>query len=83
MNVRTAIRTAATRLCDAGITEYENDAWLLFSELTGMSRSDYIIGSNEELDLDTIAKYNAMIERRAQREPLQYITGKAYFTCRG
>ncbi len=79
MNVRTAIRTAATRLCDAGITEYENDAWLLFSELTGMSRSDYLIGSNEELDLDTIAKYNAMIDRRAQREPLQYITGKAYF----
>lgn len=62
---------------EAGIHEFESDAWLLFEEAYSLSRSDYIIRMNDT------APENPALEgfanRRLEGVPVQYITGKAYF----
>ena len=63
----------------AGIPDAETDAFLLLSEVSGMTRSDLFLHGTELADPDMKAKYEHLIARRAERIPLQHITGKAYF----
>ena len=67
------------KLKTAGIAEYENDAYELLFYAFGTDRSTYAFRMNEDLKCDSAAAdYYSYIERRCGREPLQYITGKAY-----
>ncbi len=66
-------------LKDAGIEEFETDAFLLMSELLGMSRIAYYMRQKDEMPEADYDIYMKAIERRKMREPLQYITGRAYF----
>lgn len=66
-------------LRDAGIEEYRNDAWLLFEYVTGFGRTEYFIRKNDDLLSEYENRFNLLLKRRAAREPVQYIMGKAYF----
>ncbi len=66
-------------LKEAGIEEFETDAFLLMSELLGISRTAYFMKQKDELTEGDYDVYMKAIERRKMREPLQYITGRAYF----
>lgn len=66
-------------LRDAGIEDYRNDAWLLFEYVTGFGRTGYFIRKNDDLLPEHENRFNLLLKRRAAREPVQYITGKAYF----
>ena len=46
MTNREILENATKRLDKAGIAEAGNDAWLLFSEAFGMTRTDYLIDKN-------------------------------------
>ena len=48
------LENATKRLDKAGIAEAGNDAWLLFSEAFGMTRTDYLIDKNAECTVETI-----------------------------
>jgi release factor glutamine methyltransferase len=76
------MRSVATRtLAAAGIEDAEIDADLLIGHVLGQSRGQVqaaaIMGSNlTDTDAAAIA---ALVTRRATREPLQHITGRAPF----
>lgn len=60
---------------DAGVSDAEYDARQIFSEYGDFSPYELLVKTAESSDEKII---NA-VYRRAQREPLQYILGKAYF----
>ena len=63
----------------AGIETPSVDAALLISEAAGISQLDMILNPEKVLSPGTEAHLRTLALRRCQREPLQYITGKAYF----
>jgi release factor glutamine methyltransferase len=72
--------TAATeRLGVAGVDSARVDAELLAAELFGIERRDLVLHLADEIDEAGAADYEAMVARREQRDPLQYILGTAPF----
>lgn len=80
MTYRQILQEAIRKLRKAEIEEADNDAWILMSEAFNISRTDYFMKSGDECtDNARTELFDSMIERRVRREPLQYITGHAYF----
>lgn len=79
MTHRQILSEATDRLEKVGIDEASTDAWVLFEYVFQMNRTQYFMRSNEPADDLKVEEYRKLIERRAGHEPLQYITGKAYF----
>ena len=77
--VRETLRAGAARLSAAGVTEASNDAALLLSFVTGEAPLSLRADSGRELAAEDAVAYEALLIRRAAREPLQYITGEAPF----
>lgn len=81
MLLRELIEHAAKRFQEAGIDSAMVDAELLAGHLLGLSRggvqSEMIRGA--ELDSEQAKKLTQMFGRRLSREPLQHITGVAFF----
>lgn len=63
----------------AGIETPSVDAALLISDAAGISQLDMILNPEKVLSPETEAHLRTLALRRCRREPLQYITGKAYF----
>lgn len=78
MTNRQILSKAEETLREAGIEEYKSDAWLLFEYVFGMSRTSYLMKAECEVD-DGASKYMDVINERATRKPLQYITGAQEF----
>ena len=72
MTIEEAIRI----LTEAGIDSASHDAEELFCRFGGYSRSTLYMMSRIESDSPRLTQ---AVERRAKREPLQYIIGTAYF----
>ncbi|KAB8287972.1 protein-(glutamine-N5) methyltransferase, release factor-specific [Bifidobacterium ramosum] len=83
MNVADVIRNAAATLREAGADTPEHDAKLLFAEAAGRELRDVdkamLMGDEWTLDETAEQRFRTMIDRRAAREPLQYIVGHAPF----
>lgn len=69
-----ALRAAAARLAAAGVPSPRHDAEALAANLLGTSRG----GLWRYAEIDQAA-YDALVARRAGREPLQHLTGRAAF----
>ena len=69
------VAQATQRLADAGVPSPRNDAEELAAFVHGVKRGE--LHSVKDADFD--ARYWEVIARREQREPLQHITGLAYF----
>ncbi|MBP3610879.1 MAG: peptide chain release factor N(5)-glutamine methyltransferase [Lachnospiraceae bacterium] len=76
---REVLRQAVTVLEAAQIPEADADAWQLFSYVTGMRRAEYFMKLMEEMPKAYKEQYDALLEQRCQRIPLQYITGSQEF----
>lgn len=63
----------------AGIEEAENDAWLLLSKECKMNRTAYYMHMKDEILPEQLNEYKGLIKKRAERVPLQYITGAQEF----
>ncbi len=79
MTYRQILDEAVTILSNAGIVEAPNDAWVLFENVFQMNRTRYFMSSQETAQESVVQEYMSLVKRREKREPLQYITGKAYF----
>lgn len=79
MTLCEALKNGVLKLKNAGIEEYENDAWLLLSFAAGVSRAYYYAHSENVLPEEQCLAYLGYIDRRASRVPLQHITHQAYF----
>lgn len=66
-------------LKNAGISEYEQDAYLLLEHVTGLDRMGYIASKYDLASEDVRDRYMSLIADRSKRIPLQHIIGYAYF----
>jgi len=77
MTPRAAQQAAVERLRDAGVASPEHDAAELLAHVLGTDRSRLPLV--EEVPADAVERYDALVARRAAREPLQHLTGEAWF----
>jgi release factor glutamine methyltransferase len=70
-------RQAAARLREAGVASPERDADLLLAHVLGVPLGRLPLV--DDLTADVQVRYDALLARRAAREPLQHLTGSAAF----
>jgi release factor glutamine methyltransferase len=75
------LRRAAAQLSHAGIADAAVDAELLAAHVLGTGRGAVQAAAvrGDAADEQTVAQLDALVRRRASREPLQHITGTAPF----
>jgi release factor glutamine methyltransferase len=79
VNARQLIAAATERLTEAGVASPDYDAAELLAFVAGVSRLQLGLA---ELTDDQLKQYDVLVDRRAQREPLQHLTGTAAFRYR-
>lgn len=79
MTYEYALQAARNVLKDAGIKEYESDAWLLMEYVCRIDKSYYYLNLREEMEEECEQTYEVIIKKRSERVPLQYITGVQEF----
>ena len=75
--VRDLLDDATARLADAGVESPEHDAAELLAHVLGTRRGQLALV--EDIADSAVAEYDALVARRCDREPLQHLTGVAYF----
>lgn len=76
-SAREVVREASGRLDAAGVASPEHDAAELLAHVLGTSRGQLAVVA--EVTPDVLARYDALVVRRAAREPLQHLVGTAWF----
>ena len=71
------------RLRGAGIDSARLDAELLLGCALGMSREELIVAARRKLSVAESDRYEDLLRRRLNREPLAYITGRQEFWSLG
>jgi release factor glutamine methyltransferase len=74
VNLRAAVTAAAERLAYAGVPSARHDAEALAAHVLGIDRKDLF-----RYDVVDESAYDALLDRRAAREPLQHLTSTAAF----
>ena len=76
---REATEWGSTVLAQAGVAEAKLDAWLLLETVCRINRTFYYSHMEEALTLEQQSEYEIAVKKRAERIPLQYITGEQEF----
>lgn len=79
MTYREATEWGKKILAQAGVEDADLDAWLLLAMGCKINRTFYYSHLEEELAADQQSEYEIAIRKRAERIPLQYITGEQEF----
>ena len=76
-SARELLRAATGRLAAAGVASPDHDAAILLAHVLGVERPRLFLV--EEVAVSAVAEYDELLARRAAREPLQHLTGVAWF----
>ena len=79
MKTRLLVKEGEYRLAKAFCMDAKIDAEELYCFLTGTDKVGLFLKANEEVDEETEEKYMELIRKRAERIPLQHITGTQEF----
>lgn len=79
MTYREAILLGESILQKAKIVDAKNDAWLLLAMACRIDHTYYYVHMDEEMSQEQIREYQALLSKRAERIPLQYIVGEQEF----
>lgn len=79
MTYREAICFGEEKLNSANIEDAKNDAWLLLTFVCKIDRTFYYVHMDEEMPVEQQEEYESVLSKRAERVPLQYITGEQEF----
>ncbi|MDO4478958.1 MAG: peptide chain release factor N(5)-glutamine methyltransferase [Lachnospiraceae bacterium] len=79
MTLQQLLKNGELTLSKHGVPDADLDAWLLLSHLLNMDRGRFFLERNREATEAEINQYDDLIACRAQRIPLQHITGTACF----
>lgn len=79
MTLGTLLKEGKEALQNAGITEWDLDAWYLLEHVTGVSRSQYFLEPEREVSPEQAETYRKLIEKRSAHIPLQHLTGEQEF----
>ena len=79
MKTRILVKEGEYRLAKAYCMDAKIDAQELYCFLTGMDKVQLFLKAEEEVDPEIEEKYMELIAKRAERIPLQHITGVQEF----
>ena len=80
MNARPLLTRAADVLDRAGVPSPQHDAAALLAHVLGVRPSQLPLHSiSDEISADQAERFTDLVRRRAAREPLQHLTGRAPF----
>ncbi len=79
MKYKEAIEWGSAALAQAGIADAKLDAWLLLETVCKINLTFYYSHMQEPMTLEQQSEYEIAIRKRAERIPLQYITGEQEF----
>ncbi len=79
VTIAEAITSAADRLAENGVENARLDAEVLLGRVLGRDRAWLVAHYPERFDDAWRIRYEQVVDRRAKREPLQYITGMQEF----
>lgn len=74
-----ALRQAVESLVTAEVPDADVDAWYLFEHVTGKNRASYFLHMEDAMPEEEVTKLENLVKLRAERIPLQYITGTQEF----
>ncbi|WKN47336.1 peptide chain release factor N(5)-glutamine methyltransferase [Nocardioides sp. Arc9.136] len=74
---RTVLAEATARLREAGVASPDHDAAELLAHVLGTTRGRLVLV--DQVGPAHLEQYAALVARRARREPLQHLTGSAWF----
>jgi release factor glutamine methyltransferase len=77
--ISAALGRAAKFLRDSEIGDAQLNAQVLLAHAIGRDRTYLIVNFSEELSSEMLELFDRLLERRAEGEPLQYITGHQEF----
>lgn len=77
--VKNIITMAEKQLVDAGVENAKGECEAIYCHLMKVDRSKFFMEWGEEASDRTCEQFFDLVERRAKREPLQYIVGKQAF----
>lgn len=72
-------RRGIALLTEAGVPDASVDAWYLLEHVTGLSKAAYFLKEEEDMPEAEQLCYEELLNKRAERIPLQYITGVQEF----
>ena len=82
LTLKQLYKVGTVKLAEEGIEEFSLDAWYLLEHIYGISRVDFLIRRNDPFDeaqMKQSADYQALIRRRSEGYPVQYLTGSTEF----
>lgn len=77
--IKDIIDCATEKLKSAGVVDYIIDVWILAEYVFDVKRTDFYINPNITVSKDRAEKYLMMVDRRASKIPVQYLTGTQEF----
>jgi release factor glutamine methyltransferase len=77
--IRERLDDAVTRLSRAGLATPRVDAEWLLAAVLGVPRGRLLVVGDQAMNDETAERYEAWVQRRARREPLQHILGTQAF----
>lgn len=77
--VREQLQLATERLAAVGVDSPRLDAEVLLADCLAMSRAQLLVGGDLPVDGQIARRFDALLARRARREPVAYILGKQEF----
>ena len=75
ISIAKALKEATQTFNDSGVPEARREAGSLLSFVLGKDRTFLISHAEDQVDDDSLRRFQEGVERRASGEPLQYITG--------
>ena len=79
MNIAEWLGRARATLAESGCPDPDIDARWMAEDVLGMTRTELKFESDRAVPAETLARLDAMLQRRAGGEPVQYILGSADF----
>ena len=79
MTIANLLKDAVNKLESTNIEDASLDAWLLLSKVASITKAQYLANPGLELPGEVAQNFNAMLERRLNREPVQLILGETEF----
>jgi release factor glutamine methyltransferase len=79
MKIKLALESAAARFEQAGIESASADAEILLGHLLNLSRGELQSKVITDEEFSQVDEFEALVQKRAERFPLQHLTGVAHF----
>lgn len=79
MTIREVLTNIRERLQKAGIEDFEYESWVFLDWKLHIDRAEFYMNPNGEVKEELLEELEAVLQKREQRIPLQYLMGECEF----